>query len=999
MMPPQPVSSALEADLRATVRKHGVVAWLDADGHYTGFVDRLVAARAVSTEQVPFALLAYRGSHLALMLEAEGVAAGVERTGAVLHLPRFTEERVHASPVLEMYAAGVRYRKALDTLVTDTAAGRVQPEVIKAFLAEPGLTLERADAWLAALLDERAGGLAAQLQAMSVPAIIDDLLSGGFVATRLFPRSGEPSSDVVVLWDHLGARCGLTRSWREHALSTRKVMGEDVAFALCSWAMCVEYVSDLGRPPVASLLRDVVGLPPVVVQTCGELAAHLRERHARAYTRWADETEVWLGDEVSAAKPRDLGKIDTLRFEEDVVLRGALDAMESEPEDWKQVLVWADARLGPGASGSFWVRQDDARLGAWQLIAAAARLGLAIDKAGPDLNVRGTSTAVGLTAAVDRYVAHGVAVDQAHRQLEQVRAARSHMQLPERDALRARVSDARVAWRRWADDWSAGFNALCKQDGFLPAASLQQRTLFDEVVRPMTTEHGVTALFTVDALRYEMAEELYRTLKDTPATTVQLRARLAELPTVTEVGMNVLSPLCTNGRLRPTLKDGKVEGFSAGEFRVSDPETRRRAMADRVGGATCPLLTLDEVIGRDVASLKLAVARANLVLVHSKEIDTAGENGVGPNVFESVLQKLRAAWQLLREAGVRRFVITADHGYLLLDETAVENAQPHGRKIDAKRRHAFSDVPADHDGEARVSLAALGYEGPGGALDGHLMFPLTTAIFSTGKHGMSFVHGGNSLQERVIPVLTLVHRAPAGADTQIYEVKASVRDGVAGMHCIEARIESPAQGALAFGGARELDIALRVVEVLPGRPEGRPEGRPDVRVDICDVRGAARRLAGTIRAEVGSSFEVFFRLTGASESRVQVEVQHPGAEAKVTPCVLDARFLVGVAPGHSSEPAAQVEAPRGGDAWLAQLPEGGPRQVFAHIAAHGAVTEAEAHGMFATPRALRAFALAFESHAAMAPFGVRIDTVGGMKRYVREAVSEPSRPHASKDKP
>ncbi len=952
-----PVSTTLEADLRATVRKHGVVAWLDADGHYTGFVDRLAAARADHPEQVPFALLAYRGSHLALMLAAEGLAAGVERTSLVVHLPRFTEDRVKASPVLEMYAAGVRYRKGLDTLVTEAAAGRVRPDVIKAFLAEPDLTLDRADAWLAALLDDRAGGLAAQLQAISLPSLVDDLLSSGFVAGRV----GSPP-DLAVLWEQLGARTGLTPAWREHALSARIVRPEDVAFAVCSWALCVEYVFDLGRAPVGARLQAVVGLPVTVVTACCTLAAHLRERHARAYARWADETEVWLADEVAVAKPRDLGKIDTLRFEEDVVLRGALDAMASEPEDWKQVLAWAAPRV---AGGSFWVRQDDGRLGAWQLVAAAAKLGQAIEAAGDRLAGRPGAMG-GLAGAVERYVAHGAAVDQAHRHLEQVRAARIHTPLPERDTVRLRLGEVREAWRTWADQWARDFNALCRQDGFLPGPSLQQRTLFDEIVRPMTAEHGVTALFMVDALRYEMAEELYRTLANLPASTVQLKARLGELPTVTEVGMNVLAPVATNGKLKPALSDGKVLGFSTGEFRVNDPETRRRAMADRVGGATCPLLTLDEVLGRDAASLKLAIARANLVVVHSQEIDTAGENGVGPNVFESVLQRLRAAWQLLREAGVRRFVITADHGYLLLDETARESAQAHGRKVDAKRRHVFSPVPADHTGEARVSLADLGYEG----VPGHVMFPETTAVFDTGKRGMSFVHGGNSLQERVIPVLTVVHRAPAGGGTQRYEVKASARDGVAGMHCIEARIDSLAQGALAFGGVQELDIGLRIAD------------GPDVRVEVCDVRGAASRVAGAIRAKVGDSFEVFFRLTGTAESRVRVEVQHPGAEAEVVSCTLDTRFLVGVAAGVVA--AARASPARESDAWLALLPEGGARQVFAHIAAHGAVTESEANGMFANPRGLRAFALAFETYAAKAPFGVRIETVGGTKRYVRE---------------
>jgi hypothetical protein len=112
--------------------------------------------------------------------------------------------------------------------------------------------------------------------------------------------------------------------------------------------------------------------------------------------------------------------------------------------------------------------------------------------------------------------------------------------------------------------------------------------------------------------------------------------------------MNVLAPVAHNGRLQPKFDATlKIAGFQAGEFRVTGPETRKRAMHDRVGGSTCPWLTLAEVQSRDSASLKLAVARASLVVVHSEEIDKAGEKGVGPTVFDTVMRQLRAAWRLL----------------------------------------------------------------------------------------------------------------------------------------------------------------------------------------------------------------------------------------------------------------------------------------------------------------------------------------------------------------
>src|SRR5262249_25361371 len=161
------------------------------------------------------------------------------------------------------------------------------------------------------------------------------------------------------------------------------------------------------------------------------------------------------------------------------------------------------------------------------LVCDAAALGLAIQRCGARLTDR-----TGLDAAVDSYVERGAAVDRAHRHLEQQRAATLHPMLPAFDVLRIRLDAIREAWRTWADTWACDFNAVCRAHGFLPSASLQQRTIFDDVVRPMTQDSGVTAYFVVDAFRFEMGQELLAMIEGTPATTAQLNARLAELPTV-----------------------------------------------------------------------------------------------------------------------------------------------------------------------------------------------------------------------------------------------------------------------------------------------------------------------------------------------------------------------------------------------------------------------------------------------------------------------------------
>ena len=73
-----------------------------------------------------------------------------------------------------------------------------------------------------------------------------------------------------------------------------------------------------------------------------------------------------------------------------------------------------------------------------------------------------------------------------------------------------------------------------------------------------------------------------------------------------------------------------------------------------------------------------------------------------------------------------------------------------------------------------------------------------------------------------------------------------------------------------------------------------------------------------------------------------------------------------------------------GQEWLLAFANPGVRDLFAHLAQHGIVTEDEATRMLGGPRALRTFSKELETHVEKAPFMVRIDNVGGVKRYVRE---------------
>ena len=84
--------------------------------------------------------------------------------------------------------------------------------------------------------------------------------------------------------------------------------------------------------------------------------------------------------------------------------------------------------------------------------------------------------------------------------------------------------------------------------------------------------------------------------------------------------------------------------------------------------------------------------------------------------------------------------------------------------------------------------------------------------------------------------------------------------------------------------------------------------------------------------------------------------------------------------------ASKPETPEAADTgdWLEDFADAGVRDVFRHIARFGGINESDATRMLGGPRQFRRFSRQFDKYAEQAPFGVRVDTTSGQKRYVRE---------------
>jgi hypothetical protein len=516
----------------------------------------------------------------------------------------------------------------------------------------------------------------------------------------------------------------------------------------------------------------------------------------------------------------------------------------------------------------------------------------------------------------------------------------------------------RELYRQWADSLARDFTRVCQSCGFLPEPELRQRNLYDQVVHPLTVGGEKVAVFLVDAFRYEMAVGLYEELRasGTPSTSVKLSPRLAELPTITAVGMNVLAPVVKDERLNVV---GKFEGFRSGEFTVRDPEGRSRAIGMRAEGQAALHIELAELCDKTQKVLA-RVKNHRVVVVHSCELDSAGEANVGVEAFEAILRRLRAAWYHLQGAGIKQAVFTADHGFLIQDATA--KTVPFGKKTDPQRRYVLDQYERHEQGVVPVPLASLGYDG----IDGYLLLREDTADFETKDKGRTFVHGGNSPQERFIPVLTVARKESEGAFVSQYKIETRAGEGGATFHRLQVRLTFPpnCENTLPFVGPRSVDLGLRV------------PGRTDIRVSLREVAGDGKLAQGRIQANVKDWIDVSFSLEGKVDERVPVEVFHPDNIHKVTPALAEGMFgVVGLTTAAAPAPATS---------WAANIADERVRAVFVHLGEHGVITEEEITRKLGSARAARQFSLGFDGYLKFLPWKARIESNASGKRYVRE---------------
>lgn len=805
-MTTHPFHEYLSESLEEKLRSRRVVTFYDPKREFADYISELTGGVeshlcAVDVFGLKAKLARFTGSFFELRLLVEPLVAVDNPEPLLLYVGSVSRDE-KGSVLLELELGGTTYEPQLKRLARNVLRERYSDGQIDEMLAPDSLSYSDV---VRLLRQAEAGGAPSILHVVFEDApdnteLIARWLSVESLDATLTDKGGMPEMMKLLLH-----RTGLALDEKTTAAEARR---RSVQYLLVN-----EFRGDLqGDPP------PEVGMVPAPfskqhMECVRKITQLMRDSYAACYASFADQVEQELGLKEAAIAADRLGSVDTFRFEErallthcdELICKGAYDAA---------------LKLVEERSLCFWVKQDLNRQAQWQVCDFLAELGKQIDEVESELKAMGQASS---EKWVEAYTSRWYRADTSQRSLESWVAK---MDLDPECEIALAVM--RRKYEELLEEEARGFAAALAQSAWTISGVLPQTCVFPEVVNVAT---GAVAYFLVDAMRYEMGQELAAQLSDSSELVVQPAA--AVLPSITPLGMAALLPGASasysvvehGDRLAANMDGATLPGL---QERLKYLKARVPGMAE---------MTLGKLLQASSGKLGSEISGAPLVLVRSQEIDALGEAGddwTARQVMDTVVANIARAIRKLAAAGVERFVVAADHGhqFALRKEEDMRIDSPGGETVDLHRRCWAGHGGQTPPGTVRIRGAELGYQ-----TDLDFIFPKGIAVFRTGG-GLTYHHGGFSLQELVIPVISLripaknnkpaasrlvvLDQIPATLTNRTFGLKVTVSGDLFATEPVKLKVllvsngEQVGQAGMAIDA--EFDRKKGVLRLTPGKP-------------------------------------------------------------------------------------------------------------------------------------------------------------------------------------
>jgi uncharacterized protein (TIGR02687 family) len=321
-----------------------------------------------------------------------------------------------------------------------------------------------------------------------------------------------------------------------------------------------------------------------------------------------------------------------------------------------------------------------------------------------------------------------------------------------------KIEDLYVGWflDKLGEAWSDSLSNEWKIEG-IPC----QTTFYRHNVANILSRSDREKVFVIisDALRYEVASELTEEIEKELRGKITITAQFGVLPSITKLGMAALLPGKTleliPGNDNVTRDTLKTQGASA---RSKVLKKNSNVEATVLSAADLLKMTIDE--GRE------AIKPYRLIYVYHDAIDTIGDKPASERLVmdacgNAIQELVKLVKRLCNSLNATNILITADHGFLYQRQPISEADKlplPKAEDVlETNRRFILRTQPEQTTGTLQFNLPYESGETMAIVPRGSLRFAIQGA-------GSQYVHGGASLQEVCVPIITYHHKRPEKGD-------------------------------------------------------------------------------------------------------------------------------------------------------------------------------------------------------------------------------------------
>lgn len=306
----------------------------------------------------------------------------------------------------------------------------------------------------------------------------------------------------------------------------------------------------------------------------------------------------------------------------------------------------------------------------------------------------------------------------------------------------------RSAYHRHLDSTNRAFSELIAKEGDAGNLGPYAGELIAETLKQDAAKSPVAIIY-LDALRYDLGERLAGMLNaGEPAKRATVVPARAPLPSITALGMAYALPINPEDVEVKIDKDSfsvtpsgftgnlgilaKRRDFLSGRYKLRETKTKH-------------FKTIHEILTASPDDIN-AKNLGKILFVFGDQLDKEGhDDELRFSGAEEILDRYVRVVKLLQRGGYPTILITTDHGFFHWEPEKDEYiSKPEGELL-WKCRRAIAGYNLTHDTAIRVMI---------GGSDLECMIPRSINVFET-YGGIGYFHGGATLQELIIPVITV----------------------------------------------------------------------------------------------------------------------------------------------------------------------------------------------------------------------------------------------------